>query len=248
MRPDPRQDDRSTHAGFGDDPSTNRRSAARPPAARIVAGFMALAGLVAAVLLTPRDVAIRVSENRGPDGPVAAKARRDRRIASRFALSRAQSMSEHVFRRPTASRRTLGRGDRLAAAVRAGWPSSRSAWRSRPTRRASSSSWGVTPKAGSRSSSARSTARWASGPTARPSGSARSTSSGGSRTCSGPASSTRDTTGSMCRRWPTRPATSISTTSPSTTPAARCSSPPASAASPRLRSGPASLRSGGRRS
>ena len=54
MRPDPRQDrSQGLTRGSATNASTNLVFHRRPAAARIVAGFKALAGLLAALLLTP---------------------------------------------------------------------------------------------------------------------------------------------------------------------------------------------------
>jgi hypothetical protein len=81
MLPDPRQNplqhDRGAHARFGDERCDEPGVLPSSPAARIVAGFKALAGLLAAMLLTPAMSGSGPRETEEPDDPVPAKATRD---------------------------------------------------------------------------------------------------------------------------------------------------------------------------
>ena len=81
MLPDPHQnplqDDRGAHARFGDERFDEPGVLPSSHAARIVAGFKALAGLLAVLLLTPAMSGYVSKETQEPDDLVPAKATRD---------------------------------------------------------------------------------------------------------------------------------------------------------------------------
>ena len=81
MRPDPhqdpRQDDRGAHARFGGERFNEPGVSPLSPAARIVAGVKALAGLLAAMLLRPAMSGYVARDTGLPDDRVAPKATRD---------------------------------------------------------------------------------------------------------------------------------------------------------------------------
>jgi hypothetical protein len=81
MLPDPnqnpRQDDGGDYARFVDERFDKSGVLPSSPAARIVAGFKALAGLLAVLLLRPAIIGYVSKETEKPDGLVPAKARRD---------------------------------------------------------------------------------------------------------------------------------------------------------------------------
>jgi len=77
MLPDPLQNDRGAHARSGDECFDEPGALPSSSAARIVAGFKALAGLLAAVLLRLAVSGYDSRETEEPDDLVAAKATRD---------------------------------------------------------------------------------------------------------------------------------------------------------------------------
>ncbi len=76
--PSPYQDQRGAQAGFVDQPFDEPAVLPESSAARIVAGFKALAGLLAAMLLLPAISGSVSRETEEPDDVVPAKATRDR--------------------------------------------------------------------------------------------------------------------------------------------------------------------------
>ena len=77
MRPDPRQDDRAAHPRFGDKPFDEPGVPSSSPAAWIVAGLKAVAGLLATLLLTPTISRYVPREEDQADFPIPNKAKRD---------------------------------------------------------------------------------------------------------------------------------------------------------------------------
>ena len=117
----------------------------------------------------PAIAAMRPSRQDPWPGRRGEPARRPRRPSS--PIARARLMSQRIcFHSPVRRQRALGSGDRLAAIVELAGRAEGQPGVLRPTRRASCSCSGVTPKGGSPFSSARSTARWVCGPMARRSG------------------------------------------------------------------------------
>ena len=81
MLPDPNQnwlqDERGAHARIVDEPFDEPGVLPSSPAARIVAGFKALAGLLAVLLVLPAMFGYVSRETAAPDDLVPAKATRD---------------------------------------------------------------------------------------------------------------------------------------------------------------------------